>query len=70
MGTSAMSVRSDRCILKRVWYLQSCFDSAIRRYEYEGAYRGVFPVKCNHDRELIKAILEAGRPHGFGLEVC
>lgn len=50
--------------------LQGCFDSAIGRYEYGGAYRGVFPVKCNHDRELITAILEAGQPYGFGLEVC
>lgn len=30
----------------------------------------MFPVKCNHDRELITAILEAGQPYGFGLEVC
>ena len=27
-------------------------------------------MKCNHDRELITAILEAGQPYGFGLEVC
>ena len=47
---------------------QGCFDSAIERYEYGGAYRGVFPVKCNHDRELLAAVLQAGKPFGFGLE--
>ena len=29
----------------------------------------MFPVKCNHDRELIDCILEAGRPFKYGLEV-
>ena len=48
---------------------QGCFDSAIGRYEYGGSYRGVFPVKCNHDRELLAAVLRAGKPFGFGLEV-
>ena len=47
---------------------QGCFDSAIERYEYGGTYRGVFPVKCNHDRELLAAVLHAGKPFGFGLE--
>ena len=48
--------------------MQGCFDSAIERYEYGGTYRGVFPVKCNHDRELLAAVLHAGKPFGFGLE--
>lgn len=35
----------------------------------QGCYRGVFPVKCNHDRELITTILESGANFGWGLEV-
>ena len=35
----------------------------------QGVFSGVFPVKCNHDCELIEGILEAGRPFNFGLEV-
>ena len=35
----------------------------------QGVYSGVFPVKCNHDRELLECILEAGRPFNYGLEV-
>jgi arginine decarboxylase-like protein len=34
----------------------------------QGCFRGVFPVKCNHDRDLIKGVLEAGQRTGFGLE--
>ncbi len=29
----------------------------------------MFPVKCNHDSELVECILDAGRPFNFGLEV-
>jgi hypothetical protein len=42
----------------------------LRRASRQGAYRGVFPVKCNHDKDLIRAIVKAGAPYGFGLEVC
>ena len=34
----------------------------------QGHFRGVFPVKCNHDKDLIAAILDDGRQHAFGLE--
>jgi arginine decarboxylase-like protein len=46
---------------------QGCFDGAIARYGYGACYRGVFPVKCNHDRGLVAAVLAAGA--GWGLEV-
>ncbi|EIE21904.1 arginine decarboxylase [Coccomyxa subellipsoidea C-169] len=53
----------------RLHLLQGCFDKAVARYEYQGSYRGVFPVKCNHDRELISTILDCGAKFGWGLEV-
>ena len=46
--------------------LQAAFDAAIRRFEYPGQYRGVFPVKCNHDREVIRSIVEYGELGGCG----
>ena len=35
----------------------------------QGVYTGVFPVKCNHDRNVLECILESGRPFSYGLEV-
>ena len=49
--------------------VQGCFDAAIARYAYSGAYRGAFPVKCNHDRDLVAAVVAAGAKSGWGLEV-
>jgi arginine decarboxylase len=49
--------------------LQEAFAGAITRHAYGGAYRGVFPVKCNHDAHLVASIVQHGAPYGFGLEV-
>jgi arginine decarboxylase len=32
------------------------------------AYQGVFPVKCCHDVELLRALVSSGAPRAFGLE--
>jgi len=41
--------------------VQTAFSDAIQQCTYKGAYRGVFPVKCNHDRDVLHAVLEFGR---------
>jgi arginine decarboxylase len=48
---------------------QGAFASAIQRSGYPASYRGVFPVKCNHDRDVVRAVVEFGLPYNFGLEV-
>ncbi|KAI8463251.1 MAG: arginine decarboxylase [Monoraphidium minutum] len=53
----------------RIERLHKAFAGAIERFEYKGTYRGVFPVKCNHDRDLIGCMVRHGAPFGFGLEV-
>jgi hypothetical protein len=50
---------------------QAAFSAAIERFEYQGTYNGVFPVKANHDKSLIDAVLEygacaAGTVGGYG----
>ena len=57
-------------ILKdRIKELNQAFSNAIKAYEYKNTYKGVFPVKCNHQKNLIKKILEYGSKWNFGLEV-
>ncbi|HKW29166.1 MAG TPA: biosynthetic arginine decarboxylase, partial [Verrucomicrobiae bacterium] len=43
--------------------------SAITEYNYQGRYRGVFPIKVNQLREVVEEILDAGKSYEFGLEV-
>lgn len=41
--------------------VQEAFSNAIERFEYKGQYNGVFPVKCQHDLDLIETVLDFGR---------
>ena len=49
--------------------LNEGFAAAIKEYEYQGAYRGVFPIKVNQQAEVVERIVETGRRYQYGLEV-
>lgn len=52
----------------RIRLINESFAKAIADYEYNGIYRGVYPVKVNQQRHLVEEIVEVGRPWHFGLE--
>jgi arginine decarboxylase len=52
----------------RIERLNASFAKAIARYNYNGTYRGVFPVKCNQHRHLIEDMVRFGENYQFGLE--
>lgn len=54
---------------QRLQDLRDAFDGAILENEYQGAYRGVYPVKVNQQRHLVEEVCRVGRELGFGLEV-
>lgn len=62
-------VRFQDILRHRVEAINLAFRSAIKEFNYQGHYRGVFPVKVNQLREVVEEILDAGRPYQFGLEV-
>jgi len=62
-------IRFQDILRHRVEALNLAFRAAIAEYNYQGKYRGVFPVKVNQLREVVEEILDAGRPYEFGLEV-
>ncbi len=53
----------------RVEAINTAFRNAIAEFNYQGKYRGVFPIKVNQLREVVEEILDAGKPYDFGLEV-
>lgn len=63
-----MTVRVQDLLRRRVVQLNEAFKAAIRQEEYPGSYRGVFPIKVNHLREVVEEIMDAGEPFDFGLE--
>ena len=52
----------------RIGELNRAFQKAIQEYDYQGTYRGVYPVKVNQQRHLVEAVVEHGRPWRYGLE--
>ena len=49
--------------------LNEGFAKTIADYKYNGAYRGVFPIKVNQQAEVVERIVETGRQYNYGLEV-
>src|SRR3974390_2402488 len=62
-------IRFQDILRHRVESVNLAFRSAIAEFNYQGKYRGVFPIKVNQLREVVEEILDAGRPYDFGLEV-
>lgn len=61
-------IRFPHIARQRVTELNEAFQNAIREYEYQGTYRGVYPIKVNQDRFLVEHVVRAGGPYHFGLE--
>lgn len=61
-------VRFPQILAARVGEIFDAFERAIREFDYDGTYRGVFPLKVNHQREVLDELVRAGRGLGMGLE--
>jgi Pyridoxal-dependent decarboxylase, pyridoxal binding domain len=62
-------IRFQDILRHRVECLNLAFRNSIAEFNYQGRYRGVFPIKVNQLREVVEEILDAGKPFDFGLEV-
>src|SRR5512140_257689 len=62
-------IRFQDILRHRVESINLAFRNAITEFNYQGKYRGVFPIKVNQLREVVEEILDAGKPFDFGLEV-
>ena len=61
-------IRFNDILEDRLESLHAAFEQAITRYNYDGRYQGVFPVKCNQQRHVVEELVKCGRKWNFGLE--
>jgi len=61
-------IRFNGILHDRLKQLRDCFQRAIDDHQYAGAYRCVFPIKVNQQRDVVQKIIQYGREFGFGLE--
>ncbi len=62
-------IRFNDILQDRITKLHDAFSKAIETYEYKNIYQGVFPVKCNQQKNVLEKIIEFGNAWDFGLEV-
>lgn len=63
-----MLIRFSDILATRIEALATCFLEAIAEHEYEGQWRGVYPIKVNQQAHVVEEIIEFGAPFGVGLE--
>src|SRR5512139_2084256 len=62
-------IRFQDILRHRIESINLAFRNSIAEFNYQGKFRGVFPIKVNQLREVVEEILDAGKPFEFGLEV-
>ncbi len=63
-----MLLRFPNITQERIKLINQCFARAIEKYEYDGIYQGVYPIKVNQQRHLIEEIVDLGNEFNLGLE--
>jgi arginine decarboxylase len=61
-------IRFPDIIRERVQLLYNCFQKAIADHNYNGKYRGVYPIKVNQQRHLVQELVKYGKDVSLGLE--
>ena len=65
---SPVLVRFDNILAEQISRLNNAFARAIEENNYQGKYRGVFPIKVNQQCHVIEEIARVGAQFGHGLE--
>lgn len=61
-------IRFSDILRSRVEELNETFRQAIKEFDYQGAYKGVYPIKVNQQRHVVEEILTYGKKYDYGLE--
>jgi arginine decarboxylase len=61
-------VRFHDILRSQVKVLNETFRDVIKEANYNGQYKGVYPIKVNQMREVVEEIVDAGAPYDYGLE--
>ncbi len=68
-GTDAPVLLRFRDLLRaRIDELNKSFIKAIKEVNYQGCYRGVYPIKVNQQRQIVEEIVSYGARYHYGLE--
>ncbi len=61
-------LRIENILDSQITHLHTSFQKAIETFQYQGDFRGVYPIKVNQQKEVVEEVTEFGRQYHHGLE--
>ncbi len=62
-------LRIENLLDAQITYLNESFADAMKKLDYKGVYRGVYPIKVNQQQQVIEEVTKFGQRYHHGLEV-
>jgi len=62
-------LRFENLLDSQISYLNDSFNDAMKKLNYKGEYRGVYPIKVNQQQQVIEEVTKFGQRYHHGLEV-
>lgn len=62
-------LRFENLLDSQISFLNNSFGEAIKKLNYRGEYRGVYPIKVNQQQQVVEEVTKFGQRYHHGLEV-
>ncbi|PKM86365.1 MAG: arginine decarboxylase [Firmicutes bacterium HGW-Firmicutes-12] len=62
-------LRFENILDSQISFLNNSFNEAMKKLNYKGVYRGVYPIKVNQQQQVIEEVTKFGQRYHHGLEV-
>lgn len=62
-------LRFENLLDSQISVLNNTFGDAMKKLDYKGVYRGVYPIKVNQQEQVIEEVTKFGQRYHHGLEV-
>ncbi len=62
-------LRVENILDSQISHINNAFKNAIEKMEYQGEYRGVYPVKVNQQQQVVEEVARFGQRYHHGFEV-
>lgn len=62
-------LRLENLLDAQISFLNNSFNEAMKKLNYKGQYRGVYPIKVNQQQQVVEEVTKFGQRYHHGLEV-
>ncbi|MEX1376302.1 MAG: biosynthetic arginine decarboxylase [Eubacteriales bacterium] len=62
-------LRFENILDSQITFINNSFSKAMKKLNYRGQYRGVYPIKVNQQQQVVEEVAKFGQRYHHGLEV-